>query len=171
MANTYTLIASSTVGAGGASTIAFSSIPSTYMDLVVKLSARANNSGTDCPIVITFNGSTSGYTDKAVYGTGSAAGSVNTGTGAGIYWNYQTGNTATSNTFGNGDIYIPNYAGSAYKSVSIDTVSENNGTAAFTMLTAALWSNTAAINSITFTPNSASFLQYTTAYLYGIKNS
>lgn len=171
MATTFELISAVTVGSGGAATIDFTSIPSTFTDLCIKLSARANNAGTDIPIVITFNGSTTGYTDKAVYGTGSATGSVGTGTGSGVYWNYQTGNSATSSTFGNGDIYIPNYAGSSNKSVSIDTVSENNATAAFTMLTAALWSNTAAINRVTFTPNSASFLQYTTAYLYGVKNA
>jgi hypothetical protein len=40
MANTFTLIASSTVGSGGAASIDFTSISSTYTDLVVKLSLR-----------------------------------------------------------------------------------------------------------------------------------
>ena len=38
---TYTLISSVTVGAGGASSIDFTSIPSTYTDLLVKISARS----------------------------------------------------------------------------------------------------------------------------------
>ena len=42
MANTYELIASSTVGAGGASSIDFNSIPNTYTDLLVKLSGRSS---------------------------------------------------------------------------------------------------------------------------------
>lgn len=170
MANTLELITSYTAS-GTVSSIDFTSIPATYTDLVIKLSARANNGGTDIPIVVTFNGSTSGYTDRAVYGTGTSSGSVGTGTGSGIYWNYQTGGGATSSTFGNGEIYIPNYAGSANKASLIDTVSENNASAAFIMLTTAVWSNTAAINRITLTPASASFVQYTTAYIYGVKNA
>jgi len=42
MPNTMTLIASSTVGAGGSTAITFSSIPSTYTDLVIKHSLRNN---------------------------------------------------------------------------------------------------------------------------------
>jgi hypothetical protein len=79
--------------------------------------------------------------------------------------------TDTANTFGNTDIYIPNYAGSANKSVSVDTVEENNGTTARALLGAILWSNTAAITALGLTPVSGSFVQYSTATLYGIKNS
>jgi hypothetical protein len=46
-------------------------------------------------------------------------------------------------------MYIPNYAGSSNKSVSIDAVTENNATAAEANLVAGLWSSTAAITSIT----------------------
>ena len=42
MATTYTLISSVTVGSGGAASIEFTSIPSTYTDLVLKLSARSS---------------------------------------------------------------------------------------------------------------------------------
>ena len=45
MANTYTLIASSTVGSGGAANIEFTSIPATYTDLLIKMSARAATGG------------------------------------------------------------------------------------------------------------------------------
>jgi len=41
MANTYTLIASSTVGSGGAATVSFSSITATYTDLCLLASVRA----------------------------------------------------------------------------------------------------------------------------------
>jgi hypothetical protein len=40
MANTYEAIATVEVGSGGAATIEFTSIPATYTDLVVKVSAR-----------------------------------------------------------------------------------------------------------------------------------
>ena len=77
MANTFELIASSTVGAGGASSIDFTSIPATFTDLVVKLSGRSTYSGGGVAdyAVIGFNGVTTNQTMKYLYGTGSAAGS------------------------------------------------------------------------------------------------
>ena len=82
------------------------------------------------------------------------------------------GATATASTFGNGDIYIPNYAGSNYKSASADTVSENNASTGYDDMTAGLWSNTAAITSIAISSfTSSTIIQYSTFYLYGIKNS
>ena len=45
MADTYTLISSVTVGAGGASSIDFTSIPATYTDLLVKFSLRTDFNG------------------------------------------------------------------------------------------------------------------------------
>ena len=59
MPNTFTLIASSTVGAGGASSIDFTSIPSTYTDLVIKASLRSDrNTGSATYLTITFNNDT-----------------------------------------------------------------------------------------------------------------
>ena len=61
MANTYTLISSVTVGSGGASSIEFTSIPSTYTDLLLNFSGRSNTNqasgGFACKIE--FNGSSS----------------------------------------------------------------------------------------------------------------
>ena len=81
------------------------------------------------------------------------------------------GSTATSNTFSNAEYYIPNYAGGTNKSTSGDAVAEQNATTAQVILTAGLWSNTAAITSVGLTPTSGTFLQYSTAYLYGVKNA
>ena len=78
----------------------------------------------------------------------------------------------TASTFANGEIYIPNYAGSTYKSLSADSVTETNATGAVRAFHATLWSNTAAINQITLTPDAGgNFVQYSTAYLYGVKNA
>jgi hypothetical protein len=78
---------------------------------------------------------------------------------------------ATASTFGNFEIYLPNYAGSNNKSVSSDSVAENNATEAYTNLRALLWSSTAAINAIKFTLGAGNFAQYSTATLYGISNA
>jgi hypothetical protein len=67
--------------------------------------------------------------------------------------------------FSNNSVYIPNYAGSNFKSYSIDTVQERNDGYCFMNLAAGLWSDTSAITTIKLTPNTNSFLQYSTAYL------
>ena len=169
MPDTFTLIASSTVGAGGAANITFSSIPSTYTDLCIKVSIRTSYSDQYDGLTFTFNGSTANFSTRQLYGTGSSALSNSGSNNGGPLIN---ANTSTSNTFGNAEIYIPNYAGSSYKSVSSDGVTENNATQAFGGVIATLWSNTSAITSIVLgSANSSTILQYSTAYLYGISKS
>lgn len=167
MADTFIKIASNTIGAGGASSVTFSSIPNTYTDLVVKASVRGAQAQVYATMQVSFNGVTTNLTSKQLYGTGSAAGSYND---TSAIQPSGTGSTATSNVFCNFDMYIPNYAGSNYKSLSIDNVTENNATSAYTELFTGLWSSTAAITSITFT-GAGSLNQYSTFTLYGIKNS
>jgi hypothetical protein len=172
MANTYIQIGSTvTVGSVGAANIDFTSIPSTYTDLIIKTSTRTDNAAVDIGLIITFNGSTTGYNDRTIYANGTSIAAAGSSGVAGIFWYYADGDTATVSTFANGEIYIPNYASSKYKSISMSSVTENNATNALALLSAGLWSNTAAINRVTITPNGASFKQYTTATLYGIKNS
>jgi hypothetical protein len=169
MPTAYTLIASNTVGSGGAATVTFSSIVGTYTDLVVKASVRTNRADDSIDgFIIQFNGDTgANYTNREIFGSGSSVGS-NTTARAGLI----NGNTATSNTFSSTEIYIPNYAGSNNKSLSSDGVTENNATAAFQTLDAFRWSDTSAITSILFKQsNGTGFLQYSSFYLYGIKNS
>lgn len=170
MANTYVKIASVTVGAGGASTIEFTSIPATYDDLVVKMSTRNSASGVGQwqAFDIGFNGVLTNRSWRFVGGTGSAAIS---GSGTAILGQSSTA-ASTASTFANGEIYIPNYAGSTNKSLSVDQATENNGTDALIYPGAGLWSSTAAITSIQLASNYAgTFVQYSTAVLYGIKKS
>lgn len=171
MATTFTKIASVTVGSGGAASIDFTSIPGTYTDLCVKLSTRLN--GAAATVRTSFNGSASGYSERMIYANASAS-PLESAARSGTYieWMYSDGTNNTANTFNNADVYIPNYAGSNYKSLSIDNVNEQNGTADQLLnMNAGLWSNSAAITSITFTTGTTSFVQYSTATLYGIKNS
>ena len=172
MANTFELIASSTVTGATAASISFSSIPSTYTDLVLKVSVRGDNNTATQQMYLTLNGTTSGYTARQVYGDGSSATSATlSNSGAAISIVNTNTSVSTANTFSSSEIYVPNYASSNYKSVSADSVTENNATGALAGLTAGLWSNTAAITTVTLTPQSGNFVQYSSAYLYGIKNS
>ena len=170
MANTFELIASSTVGAGGASSIDFASIPSTYTDLQLMLSARGASTALYANIKLN-NSSSAIYSLRTIYGDGSAAASQND-SGATFFERFLMFSSAyTANTFSNGILYIPNYAGSANKAVMFDSVNENNATSSQMFMVAGLWASTAAINQITLTPNTGNFAQYSSAYLYGIKNS
>jgi hypothetical protein len=164
---TYTLISSATVGSGGASTIDFTSIPQTYTDLVLKLSGRTNGSGS--VVNLSFNSSTTGFTNRYLQGGGS--GSITQGANLTRFSLSINESSETASLFGNGEIYIPNYTGSTNKSYFTDTASDNNATSAYSFLIAGLWSNSAAITSISLSPNSGSFIQYSTAYLYGISNA
>ena len=169
---TYTLVMPAVVvGSGGAASITFSSIPSTYTDLVIKLSGRASNSAAANSLRVQVNSITSGYSARGLRGDGSSATSF-TDSGATFFVGVINANTGTASTFSNIEIYIPNYAGSTNKSISIDSARENNTTAADAYLIAGLLSNTAAISSLTLTcETSANFMEYSTAYLYGVSNA
>jgi hypothetical protein len=166
---TFIKIGTATVGAGGAATMAFTSIPSTYTDLMLLYSARAAEpTGTFYEVSVTLNSSTSGFSAKQLYGDGStAASSSPTTRQVGLIGNV----TTTTSTFNNNMIYFPNYAESTNKNYSVDAVTENNATTAYSNIVAGLWSNTAAINSISISVTSNNFVQYSTATLYGIKKN
>ena len=132
-------------------------------------SARNTVSGTQEFIKVTFNSNTSSYTSKSLQGDGSAASSNSWS----FQWiGYAVGSTATASTFSNGEIYVPNYNSSNQKSFSSDNVAERNDANAQSIMLANLWANTAAITSIDLTMQGGyDFVQYSTFYLYGIKNS
>jgi hypothetical protein len=171
MANTFVKIASVTVGSGGAASMDFTSIPGTYTDLCIKVSARDARAIVAASIVLQINGSTaSSGSYRRLYGDGGTVDSDADGPGPTVQSGHSNGNSGTANTFGNVEIYIPNYAGSGNKSFSSDGVAETNGSTTYMSIVSGLWANTAAITSIAVKPATAvNFLQHSTATLYGIK--
>ena len=174
MANTYKLIEAKTLGSAVAS-ITFSSIPQTYTDLLLRVSARANTSGGYTNVMLGVNGSTSNITWLGLYAYGGTNTGSNTNTVSRVIGNANA-NSSTSNTFSNNDLYIPNYTSSTYaKSFSSDSVVESNDNSNHILeLDADLWNpaTQAAITSITLTNSaSADFVVDSTFYLYGISNS
>lgn len=174
MANTYYLLASSTVPSSGASSITFTGIPSGYTDLKLCYSTRITASANWLEPNIGFNGytgiSTSGNYAKYLFATNAGTGTATSSVDA--YGGESVGSTATAGVFSSAEIYIPNYLStSANKPCWIDAVTENNAAAAATTMWAInMLGNAAAITSLTLTANST-FVQYSTAYLYGIKSS
>jgi len=166
----YNLIATTTVGSGGAASIDFTGIPQTYTDLFLVSSLRGDAAVNYQTNRMKINGSTSNMIVKNVYGTGGTAGSASVTTY--LLVGYTTGSSTTANTFSSHNIYIPNYAGSTYKSISSECAAENNSTTAYELdISSGLWSQTAAITSLSLYPESGSWVQYSSASLYGIKNS
>jgi len=174
MANTYVLISSSTVGSGGVASVSLSSIPATYTDLLVLASVRTLRSTNASNFYMRINGSSAtNYDLKRLEGSGTAASSDGYTSLDGMVIGTANGTTSTASVFSSFSIYIPNYLSSNKKSVSVESVSENNATAAYADLTAGLWNLTSAITSVSFHELAAStnIDQYSTFYLYGIKNS
>jgi hypothetical protein len=156
------LIESKTLATAAAS-IEFTSIPQTFTDVMVLASLR--NTGAFGLFTLSFNGSTTGFTMRGLFGNGSSAGSFTTPAN---YGGEVVDSTQTSNTFANNSFYIPNYTGATNKSYSIDGVQENNATQSNQVIGAGLWSNTAAITSITLTGNGGTFAIGSIVSLYGI---
>jgi hypothetical protein len=160
------LIESKTLATAAAS-IEFTSIPQTFTDLVILASGRSERTAGFEDYLITFNGSSANFSWRRLGGQGSGSpysdssstnrlGQINT-------------DFATANTFGNAAVYIPNYTSAVAKSVSSDSVSENNATQAFQGIHAGLYSGTSAITSFLLQEfGGTSFAAGTIASLYGI---
>ena len=169
MGANYVLLETITVGEAGASSVTFNNIPqSGYTDLKIVCSARTVDTGSQANMLLTLNGTTTAYYDKALAGNGSSASSFGDSNNSSMAAAYVNTSGTTANTFGNYEVYIPNFTSSNYKSFSVDSVVENNATSAVAAtLAAGLWQNTAAIISVSFAGGS-NFVRYSTFSLYGL---
>lgn len=171
MATTYTLISSNTLSSSAAS-VTFSSIPSTYTDLVLRFSARTNTAAIRQNFYIKFNtdtGTTGSQTTLRGQGGNGASSDRNSNTQYIYDLQDLDAANATANTFSSVEVYIPSYTASQNKPLSNFGASENN-TANDPIIAAiaGLWRNTAAVDTITIYPYSNSFVAGSSFYLYGI---
>jgi hypothetical protein len=162
MATTYTPIAANTLGSATA-TVTFSSIPSTYTDLVLIISsAVTTGNGSN---VFTFNTDTStNYSFTAMEGNGTTAASARSANRANISVYDEVRTTLGEEV---SILNVMNYANTTtYKT----TVSRGNNGNYATSTVVGLWRSTAAINQIVITNNaSTTFKAGSTFTLYGIK--
>jgi hypothetical protein len=176
MATTYTLIDKTTLGST-ATSVTFSSIPATYTDLKLVASIRTDRTASPAEnIRVQFNSDTgSVYSAKLLDADGSTVTSSQNSAQASILAGYGNTDATTSNTFGSFEMYIPNYLStSAAKSISSDSVVENNSSTGFDVLIAGLWNpaSQAAITAIKLFPQlGPNFKINSSFYLYGISNS
>lgn len=160
MPATYEPIATTTLGST-ASTITFSSIPTTFTDLVFIFVGRGNSSNDD--LRLQFNSDTgTNYSRTDLYGNGSSALSATAANGADIRIASNDG-MDTNTAFLQVDIF--NYTGSTNKTCLVSWNHDDANGSVYRQV--GLWRNTAAINSIRLTLNTL-FAVGTTATLYGI---
>ena len=163
MAATYEPIATTTLGSS-ANSVTFSSIPSTYTDLIVVYQAGVVSGAAD--LSLQFNGDTaSNYSATYLYGSGSSAASARTSNGTKID---TTGLGYMDTTLNQSNIIqIMNYANTTtYKTCLVRVGNAGNGLSAVV----GLWRKTPeAINSVKLFSSSNNLAVGSTFTLYGIK--
>lgn len=173
MASTYILISSNVLSSAAAS-VTFSSIPGSYEDLVIKLTARTDAASVADGIKLEFNNDTAtNYSARNLTADGASITSYGfSNQSTSNFTRSLNGDSATSNTFGNWECYIAQYANSSTNPICSFGVGENNSTTAFTGAGAGLYRNGSGISIVKITnSNNANFVSGSSFYLYGIKNS
>jgi hypothetical protein len=173
MPTAYTAIASITISAVDFNAVSFTSIPQTYTDLLLYISARTNsNTGSyGNQIDINFNDSGANFTSRRmeIYGTTVSQSSEVHGGVAKIPNDNDNGSL-----FGNTMVYIPNYRSGLNKGFFSDGVFQDNTAASDNFLYANLWGITSAITKITIKCSDPDPVRYrigSTFTLFGISNA
>lgn len=179
MAYTYEYIASSILSTNTA-TITFSSIPSTYTDLELRIMAKGNNSGdgTFNHMVFSVNNSSAAmYNSVHTRGDAGASNNQSASKATNITYglaSYIDGPTAPADAFGASSIYFFNYAGPAYKPFRWHSANEYNVSPRYTNWGGGVINTNTAISSIEIRSDQFTITSYQAGsqfYLYGIKNS
>ena len=167
MATTYTLISSNVLSSSAAS-VTFSSIASTWTDLVVRISARATTANYANGFIVQLNAVGTNQTATWLIGNGSGASSA----AYAFIGGYTDAATATADTFNSAEVYIPNYNSATNHPVSTFSATENNATGSVLMTAqAGLWSSATAITSVKIQCDTDNFVTGSSFYLYGISNA
>lgn len=161
MPGTYEPIATTTLSSSG--TVTFSSIPSTYTDLILVVNGKATGNG---QLSMRINGATSSYSTTSITGSGSTAGSTyensTTYLQFGYYGYFDTTNQAMAIA------NIMNYANtSTFKTI---LATERNSATGIDV-SVGLWRSTAAITSIQTYASGANFAAGTIVSLFGVKSA
>lgn len=173
--NSYESIATQTVGAGGAASVTFSSIPQTYTHLEIRGISRTASTGTYAIFRPNGDANTANYTLHMMYGNGSAVTPYTSASGVfdGAYVWYGSASSGMANYFGPGVVTILDYKNtSKYKTLDCISGTDNNGASVgYVFRASSAWLNTAAITSLTIVGQSGNLAEYSTFALYGIKSA
>jgi len=165
----YDSIATTTVGAGGASSITFSSIPSTYTHLQIRGMSVGTVGSQD--VLIYFNGvnTSNNYSWHELRGNGSSA-AANAGTNTAAMY---VASNSTDPTYPTASVVdILDYTNTnKNKTIRVLEGRDINGNGTISLFSGQYLS-TSAVTSITiYTPGAYAFNQYSSFALYGIKGA
>jgi hypothetical protein len=159
MPSTYEPIATTTVSGSSTTAVTFSSIPSTYTDLVLIANATASSAGQG--MNLTFNGDTgSNYSSTRLYGSGSSDRQT-----SGTFINFALG------SFDAGQLVLANIQNYSNSTTNKTMLLRQNTASAFVGALVGLWRNTAAINAITIQISGGNYVAGSTFTLYGVKSA
>jgi len=164
----YESISTVTVGSGGASSVSFTSIPSTYQHLQVRILTRSTFTANEWPIFVQLNSSSSGYAYHDLQGNGSSV-SVSAASSQSLM---QLGDTSaasgTASSFGVFILDILDYANTNKNKTGRTLYGYDLNGSGKVGLRSGLWANTSAVTSLSF-GTGGDFAQYSSFALYGIK--
>ena len=168
----YESIATYTVGAGGVSSIDFTSIPSTYKHLQVRVLTRGTSTVNAVCMRFNTDTTTANYNGHILYGDGSSAAATNPGTNPYMQIGSMPTSSAGANIFGASVMDILDYTSTnKYKTVRSLAGYDLNGSGYMVLWSGVWMKSPETITTVTLLPNAATgnFAQYSSFALYGIK--
>lgn len=172
MAKTYEKIATHTFS-GSTSDVEFTSIPSTYTDIIAVINGRgAYSAGTVLIQSYLNNDFTTIYSMTTLRGTGSSASSTRSTGFSGLPLGYIPGATATAGMFGTIVAHYQNYANSNTFKTVLSRGNNTDGQTAAVDATVGLYRSTSAITRIGIaTYGVGNFVSGSTVTIYGVKSA
>ena len=161
----YESIQTVTVGAGGQTTITFSSIPSTYKHLQIRGIARGTDSSLRA-LFLSINSTVNVVRSHYLYGDGATA-SAGSQTANQLGWGLGSGQLASA--FSIAVIDILDYANTNKNKVTRSLAANDLNGSGNIALFSELFDTTVAINAVNLTLEVGNFAQHSTFALYGIK--
>ena len=161
-----------TNGNGSATTLSFTSIPSTFKHLQIRGISKDQTAGAAPALYMQFNSDTgSNYKSHYLQGSGVATSAGAAGGITYIYCGYPSPGNAASGTMGASIIDILDYTNTSKYTTArtLNGYDTNNAATGYVDIMSGVWLNTAAITRIDFNINGDPFTSDTTFALYGIK--
>jgi len=167
------------VGTGSSGLITFSSIPSTYKHLQIRILCKSTSTGSPATqMLMTFNNDSGGnYTYHRLQGNGASLSAFGTTGITGVIIDgvvVRSPGYIDNNICGTAIIDIHNYASTTQnKTVKAFSGADRNSTAEDLRiaLNSSVWLNTSAISTITLDVNGGNYATNSKIALYGIKGS
>ncbi len=163
-----------TILTASASSIDFSSIPSTFRHLRLLIYGRGDEAAATSLLQVRFNADTAGNYDYQLdAGTGGVTQAVENQGVTAIRVGSLSGNTAGANLFAQCDVLIPHYANTLNNKVTSSVYGVKWGAVAGQLIAAngaGFWRSNSAINQITILPGAGNIVAGSIATLYGLSN-